>query len=73
MTSLYERMIAAHRVVSREIGSEHRKAAPNPMRLSRLKKERLAIKDRLARHIPTNENTLRFVRAFLARLRRGHA
>lgn len=73
MSSMYERLIAAHRVVTREIGRERRKARPNEARLTRLEKERLLIKDRLFRQLPPSPGALRFVRAVLSRLRRAHA
>jgi uncharacterized protein YdcH (DUF465 family) len=73
MNSLFERLVAAHRLISREIRREGSCRLPDQIRLSRLKKERLAIKDRLARHIPQTENTLRFVKAILMRMRRARA
>lgn len=73
MSSMYDRLIAAHRLLTREIGRERRKARPDGLRLARLKKERLLIKDRLHRHLPISSGALRFVRAVLARLRRTHA
>jgi hypothetical protein len=43
------------------------------MRLQRLKKEKLALKDRLVRHGPRDGNVLRYARAVMARLRRAYA
>ncbi|WP_141243945.1 YdcH family protein [Sphingomonas lenta] len=60
-------LLAAYRIVSRELGRERMRRFPDAQRLARLKKERLAIKDRLARHAPTNGYTLAFVRGILAR------
>ena len=71
--SLYEHLAAAHSLLTREIGRERRKSSPDAARLTRLKKERLAVKDRLHRHIPNSANAQRFVRQVLARLRRAHA
>ena len=73
MNSLLERLIVAHRLVNREIRREGSRRLPDQTRLSRLKKERLAVKDRLARHIPQNGGTLRFVKAILKRLRHAYA
>jgi hypothetical protein len=52
MNTLIERLIAAHRVLNREIRRELAFRAPDSLRLRRLKKERLAIKDRLFRYFP---------------------
>ncbi len=72
MTSLYDRIAAAHRMVMREIRREHRRPAPDPARLARLRQERAAIRARLARHIPPGMRPLRFVRAILARIAERH-
>lgn len=52
MNTLIERLIAAHRVLNREIRRELARRVPDQFRLNRLKKERLAVKDRLFRHLP---------------------
>ncbi len=64
---VYHWLLAAYRIVGRELGRERRRRFPDTARLTRLKKERLAIKDRLARHAPVNGYTLAFVRRILAR------
>lgn len=71
MSSIFERLSAAHRMVTRELARERRKPRPNENRLARLKKERLHIKDRLFRHLPASSGALRLVRAVLARLKRA--
>lgn len=66
---VHDWLVAAYRVVGRELGRERKRRFPDPERLARLKKERLAIKDRLARHAPTTGSTLAFVRGIHARLK----
>lgn len=73
MTSLFGRLGAAHHMLTREIARERRRPRPDDTRLMRLKKERLAVKDRMARHAPATERTVRFLRVLLARLRKAHA
>ena len=73
MTSLFGRLGAAHHMLTREIARERGRPAPDALRLQRLKKERLAVKDRLARHIPVTGRALRVIRALIRRLRRAHA
>lgn len=70
MSSLFRHLAAAHRMLTREIGRERARVRPDPARLARLKKERLAVKDGLYRHLP---DTARTLRAILARLRRALA
>lgn len=62
MSILIERLIAAHRVLNREIRRELARRAPDSARLTRLKKERLAIKDRLFRHFPDAAEMRRIAR-----------
>ena len=69
VSNLVERLIAAHRVLNREIRRELARRAPDRLRLTRLKKERLAIKDRLFRHIPDAAEMRRMARAVLQRVR----
>ena len=73
MTSLFRRLTTAHHMLTREIARELRKPMPDGVRLARLKKERLAVKDRLHRHLPMTERGMRFVRRVLQRMRGAHA
>jgi hypothetical protein len=73
MSSLYQHGMAALRVIAREIQRERARARPDDMRLQRLKKEKLALKDRLVRHGPRDGNVLRYARAVMARLKRAYA
>ncbi|TGX46174.1 DUF465 domain-containing protein [Sphingomonas naasensis] len=66
---LIERLIAAHRLLNREIRRELARRAPDSSRLTRLKKERLAIKDRLFRHFPDAAEMRRIARGAIARAR----
>ncbi|WP_448664891.1 YdcH family protein [Sphingomonas sp. CJ20] len=52
MNPLLKRLIAAHRALDREIRKEVTRRLPDRERLAQLKKERLAVKDRLFRHMP---------------------
>jgi hypothetical protein len=67
MTYLIERLIAAHQVLNREIRRELARVNPDGFRLSRLKKQRLAIKDRLFRHFPNAAEMRRVARIALRR------
>ncbi|MDP5278094.1 YdcH family protein [Sphingomonas sp. DG1-23] len=69
MSSLVERLIAAHRLLNREIRRELARRFPDRLRLIRLKKERLAIKDRLFRHIPDAAEMRRIARGAIRRAR----
>ena len=69
MNQLIERLIAAHRLLNREIRRELARRVPDRFRLTRLKKERLAIKDRLFRHFPDAAEMRRAARIALARAR----
>ena len=69
MTQLIERLIAAHRLLNREIRRELQSRTPDRFRVIRLKKERLAIKDRLFRHFPVASDMRRATRVALARVR----
>ena len=69
VNNVLERLIAAHRTLNREIRSELSRRVPDRLRLGQLKKERLAIKDRLFRHIPDAAEMRRIARGALARAR----
>lgn len=69
MTELIERLIAAHRLLNREIRRERIRRVPDPLRLAELKKRRLAIKDRLFRHFPDAAEMRRLTRDILRRAR----
>lgn len=69
VTNVIERLIAAHRLLNREIRRELARRVPDRFRLSRLKKERLAIKDRLFRHFPDASEMRRAARVVIARTR----
>ena len=69
VTELIERLIAAHRLLNREIRRERIRRVPDPLRLAELKKRRLAIKDRLFRHFPDAAEMRRLTRDILRRAR----
>ena len=69
MNSLIDRLIAAHRRLNREIRRELAFRFPDHFRLARLKRERLAIKDRLFRHLPDAAGFRRSAREALGRMR----
>lgn len=69
MTNMIERLIAAHQLLNREIRRELARRVPDSFRLNRLKKERLAIKDRLFRHFPDAAEMRRAARVALRRPR----
>jgi uncharacterized protein YdcH (DUF465 family) len=69
MNTLIERLIAAHRVLNREIRRELARRMPDDLRLRRLKKERLAIKDRLFRYFPDAAEMRSAARLALVRAR----
>ena len=69
MSNLVERLIAAHRILNREIRRELARRFPDRLRLTRLKKERLAIKDRLFRHFPDAAEMRRIARGAIRRVR----
>jgi hypothetical protein len=48
MKSIIKRLLAIHRTLDREVSRELAHPRPDQMRLARLKRERLATKDRLA-------------------------
>jgi uncharacterized protein YdcH (DUF465 family) len=52
MNAMTYRLTVIHRKLDDEITRERKRRLPNWMRLLRLKKLRLAIKDRLHRHAP---------------------
>jgi uncharacterized protein YdcH (DUF465 family) len=69
MNALVERLIATHRQLNREIRRELAQRLPDQMRLTRLKKHRLATKDQLVRHMPDAAEFGRAARRLLGRLR----
>jgi len=69
MNALIERLIATHRMLNREIRRELNHRFPDQLRVTRLKKERLAVKDRLARHVPEAAQLRLFARQLLKRFR----
>lgn len=72
MNALVGRLIAAHRLLNREIRRELSTCLPDQMRLRTLKKRRLAIKDMLVRHMPDAAEFRRATRLMLG-TRRGPA
>lgn len=50
MNPVRESLIRKHRRIERKIGEELRRRLPDSMRLQRLKKAKLALKDRLTAH-----------------------
>ncbi|PAX08861.1 hypothetical protein [Sphingomonas lenta] len=72
MHTLVERLLAAYLMLSREIRRARRRTHPNAERIARLRAERQAVKSKLARHWPTPNSALAFVRQSLRRiLQRG--
>lgn len=66
-------LLNAYRAISRDVLCEGKRRFPDEARLRRLKKERLALKDRLARHQPATGSTLAMALRILARARRAVA
>lgn len=71
--SITDRLLAAYRVLGREVHRECKRRFPDQTRLARLKKERLLLKDRIARHAPPTESILALARRVLSRGRHGFA
>jgi uncharacterized protein YdcH (DUF465 family) len=69
MNVLIERLIATHRLLNREIRRELGRRIPDQLRLTRLKKQRLAVKDQLFRHVPEAAELRRLARKLLKRFR----
>ena len=69
MNSLIGRLIATHRMLNREIRRELAHRLPDHFRVARLKKERLAVKDQLYRHVAEPGGFRRSARNMLERLR----
>ena len=69
MNALIERLIATHRLLNREIRRELGRRIPDQLRLTRLKKQRLAVKDQLFRHVPEAGELRRLARKLLKRFR----
>lgn len=70
MSGLIERLLAAHRMLSREVRRESRKQHPNAARIARLRAERRAIKEHVGRHAPRQPRAVTFFRTILFRLLR---
>ncbi len=71
MNQLIERLISAHRLLNREIRRERSRVAPNYFRLTQLKKQRLAIKDRLFRFFPDADMMRVVAKSALRRMRQA--
>ena len=69
MNALIERLIATHRLITREIRRELARRIPDHIRLTRLKKQRLAVKDQLVRHVPEAAELRRIARKLIGRFR----
>ncbi len=69
MNSLIERLIATHRMLNHEIRRELQRRLPDHLRLSQLKRRRLAVKDQLFRHRPNAADFRAAARQVLARFR----
>jgi uncharacterized protein YdcH (DUF465 family) len=69
MNALIERLIATHRLLNREIRRELGRRLPDQFRVMRLKKQRLAVKDQLFRHVPEAGELRRLARQLLKRFR----
>ena len=69
MTNLIERLIAAHRTLNRDIRRELAHRMPDHFRVVQLKKQRLAVKDRLFLYFPEAADFLRAARNALGRMR----
>ncbi len=52
MSAMFFRLTRIHRRLDDEIRREVKRRAPDAIRLLRLKKLKLAVKDRLYRHVP---------------------
>ena len=65
MNALIERLIATHRLINREIRRELARRIPDHIRLTRLKKQRLAVKDQLVRHVPEAAELRRIARKLI--------
>jgi uncharacterized protein YdcH (DUF465 family) len=69
MNALIDRLIATHRMLNHEIRRELGRRLPDQLRLTRLKKQRLAVKDQLFRHVPEAGELRRLARKLLRRFR----
>lgn len=69
MNALIDRLIATHRLLNREIRRELAHRLPDHFRVVRLKKQRLAVKDQLFRHVPDAGELRRLARTLLKRFR----
>ncbi len=69
MSDLVQRLIAAHQNLNREIRRELARRLPDTLRLARLKKERLSVKDRLFRLFPDASHMNRVIRGAPRRAR----
>lgn len=68
-----EYLLAAYRAVTQDVRHETRRRFPDQSRLAQLKKERLALKDRIVRYRPTSGSTLAMAADILARAKRAAA
>lgn len=69
MNVLIERLLATHRLLNREIRRELAHRIPDQFRVKRLKKQRLAVKDQLFRHVPDAGELRRMARTLITRFR----
>lgn len=68
MSSLVVHLLAAHRMLSRELRRESRRKHPDAARIARLRAERRAVKERVGRHAPKPKRNIAFFRAVLLRI-----
>lgn len=69
MNKIIQHLISAHLRLNREIRSELARNFPNGLKLAQLKKQRLAIKDRLFRIIPDASEMRRVARVVMREAR----
>ena len=68
--SITARLLTAYHMLGRELRRGRKRRFPDHARLARLERERLLLKDRIARHAPPTEATLALARRVLSRARR---
>ena len=68
MNSPMMRLIAAHRSLNREIRRETAALRPDALRLTQLKKRRLAVKDQLFEHLRTAGEIRQIARLLIGRV-----
>lgn len=66
-------LLSAYRAISRDVTRERKRRFPDQFRLATMKKERLVLKDRLARHQPATGSTLAMALRILSRAKRSLA